>query len=221
MRTRGRSAPGVARWRRRKPNAAIPKRATPSAARIELPAVELLGGERDRREEAALRGRSSAHPTTIAPSVTSRAGARRSTASARSLRSSSEAAAAKSAARSKPDRRRQLEAGVRAEQHARGGERVQAEERRARDERERDQEEPCVASPASSRRDAEPERRRHERRAEDEPEVRGMVLPVPVDRGACEQHDEKEERCNCDGDPGAGTHPVSSIPEAGLSSAAR
>ena len=104
------------------------------------------------------------------------------------------------------ERRCELEAGVRAEQNAGRRERVEPEEGRARDEGERDQQQTSVAATPCCSRDAEAERGRYERRAEDEPEVRRVVLPVAVDRGSREQHDEKKERCGRDGDPGAGAH---------------
>ncbi len=119
------------------------------------------------------------------------------------------------------ERRRELEAGVRAEQNAGRRERVEPEEGRARDEGERDQQQTSVTAPPCCRRDAEAERGRDERRAEDEPEVRRVVLPVAVDRRSREQHDEEKERRGRDGDPGAGAHQRSSIHEPCLSSASR
>ncbi len=98
-----------------------------------------------------------------------------------------------------PDRRRELEAGVRPEQHGGGRERVQAEKAGARDERERDQQEARVAPPAGCDADCPTERRRESRRAEHEPEVRLLVLPRDVDRGAREQDREEHERRGDDG----------------------
>ena len=118
-------------------------------------------------------------------------------------------------------RRRELEPGVRAEQHARRRQRVQAEEGRAGDERERDEEEPPVASPARSGRHAEPERGGDESGPEHEPEVRRVVLPRSVDRRAREEQHQQEQRCDGDGEPGARAHPDESIPDACLSSASR
>ena len=105
------------------------------------------------------------------------------------------------------DRRRELEAGVRSEKHAGRREGVEPQEGGAGDEGEGDEQETGVAPAPRGRRHAEPERRRGERGAEDEPEVRRMVLPVTVDRRACEEDGEEQQRRDCDGDPGARTHP--------------
>jgi hypothetical protein len=80
-----------------------------------------------------------------------------------------------------PERRRQLEALVLAEQHARSGERVQPEEPGRRDERERDEEEARVAAAAGGDPDGVPEPDAHRGCPEHEPEVRRMVLPRLVD----------------------------------------
>ena len=82
---------------------------------------------------------------------------------------------------SEPDRSRDDEARVLLlEQHSRRGERVQRQEAGARDERERDEEEPGVAEPASRLSGEVAEHDAQERRDQDEPEVGGVVLPVDV-----------------------------------------
>ncbi len=105
-----------------------------------------------------------------------------------------------------PERRRELEAGVRAEQHRRRGKSVQPEEPRARDERERDEEESRVASPACGGADRPAESRRHRGGAEHQPEVRLLVLPADVDRRARKQNRKQDERSGDDGEPGTGVH---------------
>ena len=91
-----------------------------------------------------------------------------------------------------PDRRRELEPGVLAEQDVRRGQRVQREEAEARHECERDEEQPGVATPPRRLADCVPEAERDERRREHEPEVRDVALPAVVDAG-CEK-EEREER---------------------------
>ncbi len=96
-------------------------------------------------------------------------------------------------------RRSELEAGVRPEQDGRRRERVQAEEARACDERERDEQEARVAPPPCRDADRPAERGRERRRSEHEPEVRLLVLPGDVDRRTCEQDGEEDERRGDDG----------------------
>ena len=80
-----------------------------------------------------------------------------------------------------PDRGGDDEAGVRLlEQHAGSRERVEGEEARARDEGEGDEEEAGVVEPSRRLAGEEPQRDADQRRHEDEPEVRRMVLPVDV-----------------------------------------
>jgi hypothetical protein len=104
-----------------------------------------------------------------------------------------------------PERRSELEASVLAQQHARRGERVQAEEAGCRDEGERDQEQPRVSPPTGgdAHRVAEPHADRG--RAEHEPEVRGMVLPGLVDPRMQEQEREQARaEHECGGGPRGG-----------------
>ncbi len=105
-----------------------------------------------------------------------------------------------------PERGRELEAGIRAEQHRGCREGVQAEEAGARDEGERDEEESSVASSARGRADRPAERRGHRGCSEHEPEVRLLVLPADIDRRACEQDREQNERSGDDGEPVSGVH---------------
>ena len=93
------------------------------------------------------------------------------------------------------DGRRELEARVRSrEEHARRRERVQPQEARARHEGERDEEQARVLPPARGHADGPAERGRESGRSEDEPEVRGVVLPALVDRGSGEQECQEDER---------------------------
>ena len=88
-----------------------------------------------------------------------------------------------------PDRRRELEAGICAEQHVRRRERVQREKAEARHERERDEKQPRVAASPGGRADGVAEPERDERSGEHEPEVGNVALPAVVD-----VRDEEEER---------------------------
>ena len=105
------------------------------------------------------------------------------------------------ASHDEPERRRELEAGVGAEQDGRGRQSVQAEEARAGDEGERDEEEPRVAAAARSGADRPAERGGHHRCSQDEPEVRLLVLPADVHLRPCEQDREQREWCDDDGEP--------------------
>ena len=101
-----------------------------------------------------------------------------------------------------PDRRREHEARVPAlEQHARRGQRVQAEEPGAGQEREADQQQPRVppSSPGLADRQRQPGVEHAGR--EHEPEVHGLDLPALVDlRRGAQQHDqrEREREGRCD-----------------------
>ena len=105
-----------------------------------------------------------------------------------------------------PERRRELEAGVGAEQDGRGRQRVQAEEARAGDEGERDEEEPRVPASARCGADRPAECCGQHRRPQDEPEVGLLVLPADVHLRSCEKDREQRQWCDDDGEPGAGVH---------------
>ena len=107
-----------------------------------------------------------------------------------------------------PDRCRELEARVLPEENSRRRERMQPEEAGAHDARERDEEEAGVAPTARRGRHAPAERGRDRCSAEHDPEVRRMVLPVMVERGPREEEREDGERRNRDRDPVSRAHPV-------------
>ena len=96
-----------------------------------------------------------------------------------------------------PDRRGEHEPGVRAAHDLPGrGQRVQAEEPGADQEREPDQQEPRIPSPASRFGDRERESRVEHTGREHDPEVRRPVLPARVDirRRAQQDHQRKWQR---------------------------
>ena len=159
----------------------------------ELPAVELLGGERvvERRELGERDDRPQDHQRDKSSKERIRVPDDESCARRRKLDGRRRG---KQPGHDEADRRRELESRVRPEEHRRRRERVQAEEARARDERERDEDEPCI-TPAARRGGHRPaERRRQRRRAEHEPEVGLLVLPVDVERGSREEQHEEDER---------------------------
>ena len=80
------------------------------------------------------------------------------------------------------------------EQHARRRERVQREEPRARDQRERHEEQARVRSPMRGLARDERERDVDQRDREDEQEVRRMVLPHDVDARDGQEQGEPDER---------------------------
>ena len=71
---------------------------------------------------------------------------------------------------------------------------MEPEEARARDERERDQEEARIAPAAGGDADRPPERGGETCGAEDEPEVSRMVLPALVDGRPGQERQEEDER---------------------------
>ena len=94
-----------------------------------------------------------------------------------------------------PNRRCDHKAGVPAlEQHAGSRQRVEAEERGARDERHRHEEEASVTEATRRFACQQPERDVDDCDRGDEPEVRRMVLPAAVQVRLCEQHDEPGNR---------------------------
>ena len=108
---------------------------------------------------------------------------------------SSAESAANPPASDEPDRRRDHEAEVRGvEQDAGRRERVQREEPRRGEERERDEVHAPVAAPAGGGAGRVRERRVQPGCDEHEPEVRGLVLPVHVRRRRREQDGEPDER---------------------------
>jgi hypothetical protein len=166
----------------------------------DLPAVQLLGpqlagerrdlGERDRRPEGHQRDEGARQDPGPAQDPLGRARSQRQPRGRREDTRDHE-----------PDRRRELEARVLADQHPRGRERVQPEESRGGDEGERDEEQPRVAPPPRRHADRVAERDVGRRRREHQPEVRRVVLPALVDRRVREhQHehgradDEHEQR---------------------------
>ena len=97
-----------------------------------------------------------------------------------------------------PERRRELEAGVLAQQHARRGERVEPEEGRGRYEGERDQEEAGVAPAPSGGSDGVAEADAERGGCEHEPEMRRVGLPALVEPRMHEQqheHPRADEEC--------------------------
>ena len=70
---------------------------------------------------------------------------------------------------------------------------MQPEEAGADDEREPDQQQPCVPAAARALADRDREREADERGDEDEPEMRGLVLPPLVDlRDTTQQEGERD-----------------------------
>ena len=106
-----------------------------------------------------------------------------------------------------PDRRRDGEPGVRGrQQHARRRKRVEAQESRAGQERQRDQGEPSVAMPSRGDVRHVGEDGVHRGRQQDEPEVARLVIPFDVELRLREQQGEPDEgqrkRDGNQGDPG-------------------
>ena len=111
-------------------------------------------------------------------------------------------------AQEEPERRGDLEAGVLArDEDARRGEGVEPEEPGADQERERDEQDARVAPPRRGLAHEEAEREARDRRGEDEPEVRGLMLPVEVEARDPEEEEEARDGKREDGGPdGRATH---------------
>ena len=145
------------RCRRRNPNAAMPYRATPRAARISCQPSSRSAAS------GSSRGGSSASETTAqaaltAATTTRSPGVQRRTAAACAGRSSSDAAAAKIAANSRPKGVASSNPAFEPRSTPGVASAWRPEERGAHDEGERDQHEPRVSAPACGRRHAEPDR---------------------------------------------------------------
>ena len=94
-----------------------------------------------------------------------------------------------------PDRRCDLEAGVLLlQEHARGRERVQAQESRSGEERERDEQDAGIAAPSCRLCHQEPDQEAERGREQHEPEVGRMMLPLDVQAGNAEEEEETRQR---------------------------
>ena len=194
------------RWIRRNPNEATPKRPTPMAARMSChpSSCSSASGSSSGGSSASEK---TAQTTTRPPGLRGVSRAARITASARSRAQLRGGADCEEACDDEPERAsRARTPSSFLEQHAGRREGVQAEEARARDEGERDEKEPGIATSARSALTPQPIAVATAAAPEHEPEVGGMVLPALVDLRAREQRDEKGEwRCD-DREPDSGAH---------------
>ncbi len=82
----------------------------------------------------------------------------------------------------------------RRQQHARRGERVKAQEARARAEGERDEDQPSIAAPHGRLVREVGQRHVHGRHGEDQPEVARLVLPLQVELRTRDEQDQPQQR---------------------------
>ena len=187
-----------------------PEERNPERREEDLPAVQLLGGERvvERRDLEERDG----GPDEDARHHDADERRRGSQDTVRAVPFQLDRGTGREGAREQqPDRCRELEARVLPEENSRRRERMQPEEAGAHDARERDEEETGVAPAPRRGRHAPAERGRDRCSAEHDPEVRRMVLPVLVERGPREEEREDGERRNRDRDPVSRAHPVQGI----------